>query len=415
MIRSILLFIAFITAGNIFGQEGTSSPYSFYGLGLQKFKGTVENRSMGGLSMLSDSIHLNLQNPSAYGELKLTTFSVGADYDGLRLSNEAGESSYKDNASLDYLALGIPIGKLGVGFGVVPLNSVGYNVIDTQAGIEENRFSGSGGLNKVYLSSGFKVNENLNIGLELNYRFGSVENKYIFAQAGEEFRTRELTTSDLSGIGLSFGATYTTNINDRLHVVASVVSSPSFQLSANNTTELSTITLTNSNREFVIDNLEITDEQQKLDLPAELKVGLGIGEAKKWFVGAEYNYLDSQDFEGISSLDNSVLYDTGYQSKIGGYYIPDYRSLTSYFKRVVYRAGIRFEDSGLVIRNQDIKEFGMSFGVGLPIGNSFSNINLAFEYGQRGTTDLGLVKEDFFNILLSLSLNDQWFRKIKFN
>jgi hypothetical protein len=32
-------------------QQGTSSPYSFYGIGSLKFKGTVENQSMGGLSV----------------------------------------------------------------------------------------------------------------------------------------------------------------------------------------------------------------------------------------------------------------------------------------------------------------------------------------------------------------------------
>jgi len=43
-----------------------------------------------------------------------------------------------------------------------------------------------------------------------------------------------------------------------------------------------------------------------------------------------------------------------------------------------------------------------------------SNVNLGFEYGQRGTTDSGLVQEDFFSAKISLSLNDRWFVKRKF-
>jgi hypothetical protein len=31
-----------------FAQEGTASPYSYYGIGDVRFKGTVENRSMAG-------------------------------------------------------------------------------------------------------------------------------------------------------------------------------------------------------------------------------------------------------------------------------------------------------------------------------------------------------------------------------
>ena len=46
----------------IFSQSGSLSPYSFYGIGENTFKGTMENRSMGGLNVYSDSIHLNLTN-----------------------------------------------------------------------------------------------------------------------------------------------------------------------------------------------------------------------------------------------------------------------------------------------------------------------------------------------------------------
>ena len=35
----------------------------------------------------------------------------------------------------------------------------------------------------------------------------------------------------------------------------------------------------------------------------------------------------------------------------------------------------------------------------------------AFEYGNRGTENSGLVKESFFNIFIGLSLNDKWFEK----
>jgi len=48
-------------------------------------------------------------------------------------------------------------------------------------------------------------------------------------------------------------------------------------------------------------------------------------------------------------------------------------------------------------------------------GRLFTNAILSFEYGQRGTTDAGLIKESFYNIIIGLSLNDKWFEKTKFN
>ena len=64
MIKRIFLIVIFFVWYNFQGQEGTSSPYSFYGIGSLKFKGTTENRAMGGLSIYTDSIHMNFKNPA---------------------------------------------------------------------------------------------------------------------------------------------------------------------------------------------------------------------------------------------------------------------------------------------------------------------------------------------------------------
>jgi hypothetical protein len=81
----------------------------------------------------------------------------------------------------------------------------------------------------------------------------------------------------------------------------------------------------------------------------------------------------------------------------------------------VYRAGFRTENTGLVVNGESIREFGISFGAGLPLGFDYSDVNLGFEYGQRGTTNKNLIKEDFFSFSISLSLNDRWFKRRKYN
>ena len=104
-----------------------------------------------------------------------------------------------------------------------------------------------------------------------------------------------------------------------------------------------------------------------------------------------------------------------YGFKAGGYIIPKFNSLTSYFQRVTYRAGIRYEELGLRLREKDISEFGMSFGVSLPVSQGYSSLDLGVELGSRGTKSAGLVKENFVNFSVGLSLSDKWFRKRKFN
>ncbi len=415
MIKKILVVILVIVTSVSYAQEGTSSPYSFYGVGLQKFKGTVENRSMGGLGILTDSIHLNLQNPASYGELGLTTYTLGANFNGLNLDNAAGDDSYKDNATLDYLAIGIPAGKFGFGFGVMPVSAVGYQTNSFNDDGSENQFFGTGGLNKVFIAAGFKVNENLSVGLDINYNFGNIENKAILKRPDLQFDTREIDNSDLSGVSLSFGATYKTMITEKLELSTSIISTPSFKLASENTLELATVQIAANGAERVVERQEVKIADRDLDLPAELKVGGGIGEPKKWFIGAEYTYLNASDFDNRAFSADNVEFDNASKVKLGGYFIPKYNSLTSYLNRIVYRGGLRYEETGLIINGQPINEFGISFGVGLPVGNLFSNVNVGFEFGTRGTTDAGLVKEEFFNLSLSLSLNDRWFRKVKFN
>lgn len=95
---------------------------------------------------------------------------------------------------------------------------------------------------------------------------------------------------------------------------------------------------------------------------------------------------------------------------VGGYYIPDYDSFSSYLKRIVYRAGFRYENTGLIVNDKDINNYGMNFGLGLPLGNS--KLDLGFEFGKRGTTTNNLIQENYFNLSVGISISDKWFRKV---
>jgi hypothetical protein len=161
----------------------------------------------------------------------------------------------------------------------------------------------------------------------------------------------------------------------------------------------------------VREEIEVAVSDTDFTFPSRLSVGAGIGKPKKWFVGLEYvNQKTSNLTNRTFELEN-ISYTDAIKYKIGGFYIPQYNSLTSYYKRIVYRAGIRFEETGINLNGQNINEFGISFGVGIPVGRLFSNVNIGFEFGKRGTTDFGLIQENFFNTFISLSFNDRWFDK----
>ena len=110
----------------------------------------------------------------------------------------------------------------------------------------------------------------------------------------------------------------------------------------------------------------------------------------------------------------NVKYQEGSKLSFGGFYIPDYDSFTSYLSRIVYRFGLRFEKTGLIVENQPIDEYGINLGIGFPF-LGFQNVNIGYEFGSRGTKSAGLVKENFSSFRLGLTLNDRWFVKNKYN
>ncbi|MBA6153480.1 hypothetical protein [Gelidibacter maritimus] len=435
MIKKLVIVFIVVFAFQAQAQDGSASPYSFYGIGSLKFKGTVENRSMGGLSFLTDSIHVNLRNPSGYAgnnlkiwnnESRPVKFTVGGSSSNLKLKTD--DESQKANATtFDYLVLAVPMGKFGMGFGLIPYTSVGYKLESSNtSGNLDQRYKGEGGLNKAFLGFGYQITPKLGIGVDASYNFGNIQNSALQFRYNNDqplqYHSKENNRSNLSGINFNFGMNYKTMITKKLELTTGLSYMPKSKINSDNERFFSTVVVDPfSGQELIVNTVEADLDDQNLrttdlTLPAQFSFGAGIGAPQKWFAGAEYSFQKTSEFDNpIFTIGNAEFVDASTVA-IGGFYIPDYKSFSSYWKRIVYRAGFRFENTGLEINNQTINEFGMSFGIGLPVGaDFFSNANIGFEFGKRGTTKANLIQENFMNLQISLSLNDQWFKKRKYN
>ncbi|WP_400076676.1 hypothetical protein [Winogradskyella sp. R77965] len=440
MIKRLIVICITIISSSAIAQQGTASPYSFYGLGTLKFKGTVENRSMGGISVYLDSIHVNLRNPAAYagkplnsarfnGESRPVKFAVAGASTGVNLKSDSGDAT-GSSATFDYLALSVPVGKFGFGFGLMPFTAVGYKLDDVNNdGDIVNRYRGEGGVNKVFAGLGYQISDQLSFGVDFNYNFGNIQNTALAVEFNPEgnvvqFQTREFNRSDLSGLNLNFGLAFKTKISDKIELSATATYSPESQLSSENERTFSTVSVSGIDLEVIsISNtIEVDLESQnlkntELTIPSRLSMGAGIGEPRSWFFGMEYTLQNTADFSNPIFSNEISAFENSSQISMGGFYIPNYNAFSGYFKRVVYRAGFKYSNTGLVIKDESINEFGISFGLGLPVGdkNLFSNANLGLEFGKRGTKNQNLVQENFINFNVSLSLNSRWFQKRKYN
>jgi hypothetical protein len=432
--KNLFYIILSLISINSFSQ-GSASPYSFYGIGSLNFNGTTENRAMGRLSMVTDSIHMNFRNPASFtgndlkafnneGRLVKFTVSVGNSDINFKTQNASAKST---TTSFDYLGMSVPMGKFGMGFGLIPHSSVGYKLESLDdADLIKYKYSGKGGLNKVLLGLAYQFSESLALGMNFDYNFGNIQNngvEFLYDDDSEplDYHSREANRSDLSGFSYNLGITFKPMLTDVIQLHSAFTYSPDYNLNSDNSRTFSSIVInSNSGEEYPINEINVDLEslglkETNLSMPSKTSIGFGIGKIKKWFIGTEYTFVNTSVFKSdLINIDNSS-YEDGSTISFGGYFIPEFSSFNNLLKRIVYRSGIYFEKTGLIINDQSISEVGMTFGVGIPVGNMFSNLNLALEVGNRGTTDANLVEEKFANLKMSLSLNDRWFVKRKYN
>ena len=252
MLKKIITVITVFIITSSFAQQGTQSPYSFFGLGDLKFKGTVENQSMGGMGVYLDSIHLNLRNPAAYvgknvesfpfdGESRPVKFAFAGSYKGQNINSNTSNANI-NSFSFDYIALSVPMGKFAFGFGILPFTSVGYQLedLDNTTLNPLYRYSGEGGVNKVFAGLGYRINKNLSVGVDVSYNFGNIENSAIAFQYDSsgnlvQLQTRENNRSDLSGLNYNFGFGYKGMLTENLEFSATATYAPESTLNSQNT------------------------------------------------------------------------------------------------------------------------------------------------------------------------------------
>lgn len=397
-----------------FAQNATLSPYSFYGLGQPVSTRTAENSAMGGVTSYADSTQFSLDNPATLGKLRYVQYRIGANYKStIQQSPQASASA--GTASLNYLALSVPTKHFAFSFGLKPKSAVGYRVSSTNElnDLEYRKsFDGSGGINSTFLAFAANPLDGLSLGVSAFYNFGFTERTAIQSVTGVQNSTQVFTRSELSGIHYTFGMHYNSDIFSNYTLQLSATYTPNASLESTNSRLISTVTTTGSIgtlEEIDLGNLATTSNK----LAAETSFGLGFGKPQHWFAGITYVTTSTGTTIPLESNSEANFVPTS-RFSVGGYYIPKHDSFTNYLSRVVYRVGARLEHTGLEVKNQAVEDFGITFGIGLPM-NVLSKINIGVEIGQLGTTDAGLIKENYTNIMLGFSLSDIWFIKRKYD
>jgi hypothetical protein len=424
MIKKFLVLFTLLISTSFLAQRTSLSPYSFFGIGEEFSPVTVEQAGMGGIGVaFSHYKYLNFTNPAAIANLRYTTYGFGGTHKELKLKSATSTQS-SALTTFNYVGIGFPIGKkAGFGVGIQPVSSVGYElentILDANGDITElSLFEGNGGVNRIYFNLGFLLFKDLALGAKASFNFGNINNTIIDQRVGLSLGTKYEEITQVRGSAIQLGAQYKKAVKDDLTITAGAAVKLSNEMRVNGDDYLYSVILLGA-AQIPRDTLSTSGISGTFQMPLKSTLGIGIGKTDKWYAGVEYETQDAYQTSGFLSTTNTAFrYGNSNRIGIGGFYIPKINSISSYFDRITYRFGIRMENTGLLVDGSgtnsnfsEIKDFGISFGLGIPL-KRLSTMNVGFEYGKRGSTDNNLIQENYLNLRLSLSLTDvNWFIK----
>ncbi len=99
----------------------------------------------------------------------------------------------------------------------------------------------------------YKLTKNINIGVDANYNFGTIETTSLRFLDAVQFGTRETNHSELSGFNINAGLAFQTKVKSKYTYFGSVVYSPVSDLTLQNEREIATVQFSSSGSTSVVD------------------------------------------------------------------------------------------------------------------------------------------------------------------
>ena len=429
---SVVIILVFCGLSGLAQNNNTTSPYSRYGLGDLNHYGYGRTAAMGGASLGSrHSVQINSANPASYNSNDSLSFIFDFGIDGTLSNYKSNSGTMKANdVNFRYFSLAWPINKwLGASLGIQPFSDMGYEVAFnetlTDIGTVYHNYQGEGTTSKAYFGASVMPVKGLSLGANLNYIFGRLnQNTIIGFDNSSLFSLSRNEGTRLRDFTLTYGLQYDFKINkDQFLTLGVTFENKSNFTALHNVFTYKALSSGTSALTSMIDS--IPERKSAILLPSTFGIGLSYNKLNKIEINLDYYHagwsnsktnfvIDPNDSHNFM-VEKDPLLTNQNRISAGVEYIPEAFSIRSYLKRVKYRAGAHLGNSYLKLNNHEIKEYGVSLGLGMPFPKSKSTANFAVEMGKQGTTQDDLAKNNYVKLSFYLNLYDYWFMKRKFD
>ena len=391
-----------------FSQSISSSPYSLYGVGSLYDSDFGEIPSIGSSGMaLPSNTFINNLNPASLGFLPQNHFMFDIGGKAIMTTYQSGSrSESRNNFQFSHIAFAFPVSKSsGFSASLRPYSSSTFKISNLKLPIENSldyyyiTATGSGGLNNFDLSYGYRFGKKLSLGATASVLFGNTNDNRSFLILNSITSIQKKT--NYSGVRATLGAQY--KIDSTL-TVATTFKVPT-QIKASKVQTVQTVA------DEVVTTVESNVASDTDDYYMPLEMGIGISKRFKNNLNMTLDYERSL----WSNTKQSELYgDFVNQDRfaLGFTYSPK-KNIRKYWDRVQYATGVNFDTGYLEVDGKRVNNAASSFGLSLPIENTYSSLNISYSYGQKGRISDNLIKENYHKISLNLSLDGIWFVKRK--
>lgn len=408
-------------------QTSTNSPYTRYGVGELSDQHFGNSKAMGGIAYgLRNGMQINAANPASYSAVDSLTFLFDAGF-SLQNANfkENGVKTNAKNSTFDYLAMQFRLRKgLGFTLGFLPYSNVGYNMSNSKKLHQDqygtdiysiSSYNGEGGLQQVFAGIGYNVLENLSIGANFSYLYGDISHMASTAfsntDANKSIRTDKVTINDYK---LDFGAQYTQHLGNKKKIILGAIYSYGHDLNSDGYKYTETY-----NNSGAIQTQSVDTIKNACGLPHTFGLGATYVYDNRLTIGIDYTLQKWSDVkfpgntEGNKYGSQKGLFSDRTKISFGAEYLPN-PLVRNYLKRIRYRIGAYYSTPYAKIDNKDgNREYGVSFGFGLPIFQSKSILNISAQYVKVSPKVKGMLEENYLRVNIGFTFNERWFMKWK--
>ena len=412
---TFLAILSFLSV-SIADAQNNASPYSSVGIG--DLENEYYDRSTGlasaGVSLFSGRF-IYQANPASLSKLDDRYFSVqlAARFKGITYSGQTitpGLNSYSSDFQVKSLQLAVKVKPWwGATLGLSPFSSSNYSfntektIIGGSNITTTAHYDGSGGLNQVYFSNGIKLNKNFSLGLQSSFLFGSFAlNETLNASdaVGAVITTKR--NIYMNKFYFKGGLQYDTKLSKNWKLALGAIGSAKTNLDAEYT--LNVI----QGNQILVNDKKLQNSYFKL--PVTYTLGGSVVYKNRLTLALDYQeqQWNTTQFKGLNySLANSNRISAGIE------YANRFQYYDQFFEKFYLQAGTYYANSYLNINNNQLKDYGLTLGVGVNAKRTALSYQVNFQYGQRGTTNNGLVKENYTMLNFTLLYRDLWYTKAK--